>query len=128
VGTEEAEPLTGRMTNLSLGGIGFASATALRVGASVLVTLPQGESRNTNFLATVIYSRQVGRRNLVFLGLEFTQMSPLQRDELRRLWTACQRIEVQIQRGMEEKDIESLVDSVADEGATGDTDPPTTDD
>jgi hypothetical protein len=128
VGTEEARPIAGRMTNLSLGGIGFASATTLRVGTDVLVTMPQGESHNTNFLATVIYSRQVGRRKLIFLGLEFTQMSPLQKDELRHLWTACQRIEVQIQRGMDEKDIESLIDSIADESPVGDWSTPITDD
>jgi len=128
IGTGEAKLLTGRMTNLSLGGIGFAAASALKVGTDILVTMPQGESRNTNFLATVIYSRQVGRRRLIFSGLEFAQMSPLQQDELRRLWTACQRIEVQLQRGMDEKDIETLVDSVADESNIGDGSTPITDD
>lgn len=132
VGTEEATPLSGRMTNLSLGGIGFASATSLPVGTDLLVSMPQGESRNTSFLATVIYSRQVGRRKLILSGLEFAQMSPLQQDELRRLWTACQRIEVQIERGMDERDIESLVESVADESpveesTVGDWDVPGTD-
>jgi len=102
---EESTVTPGRLTNLSLGGIGFASAITLQVGTTVLVSMPQGESRNTNFSARVIYSRRVGRRKLIFSGLEFTTLSSFEHDELRRLWTACQRIEVQIQRGMDERDI-----------------------
>jgi c-di-GMP-binding flagellar brake protein YcgR len=108
IGSEKSSVLPGRLTNLALGGIGFASAATLQVGSTVLISMPQGESRNTNFRADVIYSRQVGRRKLIFSGLEFTAMNPIEQDELRRLWTACQRIEVQIQRGMDERDIDPL--------------------
>lgn len=111
MGTDERPVLLGRLTNLSLGGIGFASATTLQTGTTVLVSMPQGESRNTSFRANVIYSCQVGRRKLIFSGLEFASMGPADRDELRRLWTACQRIEVQTQRGMDDRDVDPLVET-----------------
>lgn len=105
VGTEEERTIAARLTNLSLGGAGIATAESLTVGDTLLLSLGLGGNKTLTLKTTVIHSRQVGRRKLVRAGLAMATLSVLEEEELRKLWTGCQRIEVQIRRGMDEADI-----------------------
>jgi len=103
----ETQSLTAsaRVMNLSLGGAGLASAEAFPIGADILLSVCPEEERDITFRGRVIHSRRVGRRNLIFSGLEFADLSTLEDERLRRLWTSCQRIEVQLSRGVNETTI-----------------------
>ena len=105
LGTDRDKLVAARMMNLSLGGAGLASADLLPIGEKALLSFVFEEQPSLTFPATVIHSRRVGRRNLIFSGVEFGELNAVEVEQLRQLWTGCQRVEVQLGRGMSEKDI-----------------------
>jgi hypothetical protein len=104
----QSSATSARVMNLSLGGAGLASAEAFPIGADVLLSVCPDEERDITFRGRVIHSRRVGRRNLIFSGLEFADLSALEDERLRKLWTSCQRIEVQLSRGISEATISPI--------------------
>ena len=102
-----------RITNLSLGGAGFASAESFEVGSSLMVSIQLGSARVLTVPGQVIHARQIGKRNLNFGGIEFLDMSVVEAESLREIWTLCQRIEAQLERGVSEKDIPDIQEMLA---------------
>ncbi|MEE2827754.1 MAG: PilZ domain-containing protein [Myxococcota bacterium] len=104
LGVSSDRDFKGVLTDLSLGGAGLGSTEALEVGDTLQIDIGR-DGRTLTFEGCVIHTGRVGRRRLFRTGIEFTEQSRTEGDELRNLWTDCQRIEVQVRRGMDDRDI-----------------------
>ena len=78
-----------------------------------MVSIQLGSARVLTVPGQVIYARQIGKRNLNFGGIEFLDMSVVEAESLREIWTLCQRIEAQLERGVSEKDIPDIQEMLA---------------
>ena len=124
LGAEKDQQMMGRLTDLSMGGAGVATGPKIEVGKTVHISIERGDDRISTLEGVLIHSRRVGKRQLHRSGIEFSEQTVAEAEELREIWTTCQRIEVQIRRGLDETDIDVLDGESATTGRHPSPEPP----